>query len=210
VVGVYRAFPPTDPLSELVVNAAAFQGEPPDFYLARAGGDPDRTAAALRHDPRLSGYTVQTLNDRVRQEQRGLTALGLAGLSRIEVSAAALIAAVGVGVLGAFLVLERRRELALLRLAGAGTATVTLGPLIEAAVAALGSLAIGLPVGIGLAMLAVRVLGLFFALPPPLVTIPVADLAVLAALVCAGSALAMALVLRRLVSAEITPLLRAP
>ena len=60
--------------------------------------------------------------------QRGLTALNLAGLGRIEALGAALIAAVGVAVLGAFLVLERRREFAILRAVGADTSQVIAGP----------------------------------------------------------------------------------
>lgn len=110
--------------------------------------------------------------------QRGLTALNLAGLGRIEALGAALIAAVGVAVLGAFLVLERRREFAILRAVGADASQVIVGPASEGVLVALGSLLIGVPVGLGLALLEVRVLSLFFALPPPLLTIPTGALAV--------------------------------
>src|SRR5256884_10019996 len=50
---------------------------------------------------------------------RSLASLNLDGLKRIEAIGAGLIAAIGVAVLGAFLVLERRREFAVLEAVGA-------------------------------------------------------------------------------------------
>jgi putative ABC transport system permease protein len=184
---------------------------PPDFYLARVAGGrrPDAVASALRQ---ASGetFSVATISDRVRLEQRSLTALNLDGLGRIEATAAALVAAVGVGVLGAFLVLERRREFAVLRTVGAGTRQTLLGPAVEGAVATVGSVAIGVPVGLGLGVLAVRVLTLFFTLPPPLVTVPVGALAVLAVFVLVLSAAAFALALRSVHAVEVETVLREP
>ena len=97
----------------------------PDFYLARVarGRSPDEVAASLRGRGAASSFSVTTIAENIRQEQRGLTAVNLHGLSRIEVVGAGLIAAIGVGVLGAFLVLERRRELAILRTLGATLVT---------------------------------------------------------------------------------------
>ena len=214
VVGVYRAFPPTDPISEMVVTTAAVPEPlpPPDFYLVHVAGgrDPGQVAARLRDAGGLGTFTVTTLADRVRQEQRSLTALNLDGLSRIEATAAALIAAVGVGVLGAFMVIERRREFAILRTVGAGTRRVLTPPLLEGSIAALGSLAIGIPVGLGLGVLAVRVLSLFFTLPPPLVTVPIGGLAALAVLVLGISAGALGLALRRVSRIEVGQVLREP
>jgi putative ABC transport system permease protein len=119
-----------------------------------------------------------------------------------------LIAAVGVGVLGAFLVLERRREFAILRAIGADTRQVLTGPLFEGSVAVAGALVVGLPVGIGLGMISVRVLGLFFTLPPPLVTIPVADLALLSVFVLVASAIALGIALRSVSRIDVGALLR--
>ncbi|KUJ66025.1 hypothetical protein ACZ90_40865 [Streptomyces albus subsp. albus] len=214
VTGVFRAFPPTDPLSEMVVATSTIPRPipPPDFYLADAGPglSPGAAAVRLRHDPGVSGYTVTTLADRTRQQQRGLTALNLDGLSRIESTSAAVIASVGVGVLGAFLVIERRREFAILRTVGADTAHTLTSPLVEGAAAVVGSLAIGIPLGIGLGTLSVRVLSLFFALPPPLVTVPVGALLLLAALVIAVSGVALGLALRAVNRVDVTTLLREP
>ena len=213
VVGVFRAFPPTDPISEMVVTTAALPAPlpPPDFYLARLapGRDPDRVAARLRQE-QAAAYTVMTIAERARLQQRSLTALNLDGLSRIEVGAASLVAGVGVGVLGAFLVLERRREFAVLRTLGATTRQTLIAPALEGALTAAGSLAIGVPLGLGLGMLAVRVLSLFFTLPPPLVTIPLGGIATLTLAVLAVSTGALVLALDRARRIEVGPVLREP
>ncbi|HET6751806.1 MAG TPA: FtsX-like permease family protein [Actinomycetes bacterium] len=200
VVGVFRSFPPTDLLPELVVPDAGLPPSllpPPDFHLARVA--PGQSAAAvageLDRDGLAGAFTVTTFQDQVRREHRSLTALNLAGLSRIESVGAGLAAAVGVAVLGAFLVLERRRELAILRTIGAGPAQALTGPTLEGMVATLGSLAIGVPLGLGLAVLAGRVLGLFFFQPPPLLAVPALPLAALGLLVVGASALALGVAL---------------
>jgi putative ABC transport system permease protein len=213
VAGVYRDFPPTEPLSEMVISSRVIPAPapPPDFYLARvaAGRQPAAVAAALRAGAG-NAFGVATVAQRVRVQQRTLTALNLDGLGRIEAGAAGLIAAIGVGVLGAFLVLERRREFALLRTVGAGTGAILTGPATEGAAATLGSLVIGVPVGVGLAMVAVRVLGLFFTLPPPLVTIPAVPLLELSAFVLVVSGSALGLALNRVRRVDVAPVLREP
>jgi putative ABC transport system permease protein len=173
------------------------------------GRQPAAVAAALRAGAG-NAFGVATIAQRVRVQQRTLTALNLDGLGRIEAGAAGLIAAIGVGVLGAFLVLERRREFALLRTVGAGTGAILTGPATEGAAATLGSLVIGVPVGVGLAMVAVRVLGLFFTLPPPLVTIPAVALLELSAFVLVVSGSALGLALNRVRRVDVAPVLREP
>ncbi|GIJ54133.1 ABC transporter permease [Virgisporangium aurantiacum] len=195
VAGVYRSFPPDDPFAELVTAAAAIPGPPVpvDFHLAKVR--PGTSAADLaRANP---GYTVTTLGQQVVQEQRSLTTLDLRGLSRLESLAAATVAAVGVAVLGAFLVRERGRETAILRAGGATTAQALTAPAVEGAIAVVGSLLIGIPLGIGLAALGIRVLQLFFMRPPPLIVVPVGALAGLALCMVVLSAVALGGALRR-------------
>jgi putative ABC transport system permease protein len=144
----------------------------------------------------------------LERQQRGLTALNVAGLSGIETLGAVLIAAVGLSVLGAFLILERRREIAILRSLGADSSHVMTGPAIESGVAVLGSLLIGVPVGLFLGALAVRVLGLFFALPPPVLVVPVDALLGLILAVIIASIIALSLALLSVSRERVAAVLR--
>jgi putative ABC transport system permease protein len=94
-------------------------------------------------------------------------------------------------VLGAFLILERRREFAILHTVGADTGQILTGPALEGTVVVLGSLAIGLPVGLGLGTLAIQVLGLFFPAGPPLLTIPAGGLIAIVLFVVIASTVAL-------------------
>jgi putative ABC transport system permease protein len=215
VVGVFRTFPPTDLLPELVVSTAGLPPSllpPPDFHLARVvpGRSPASVAAELERAGTTRGFTVTTVEDLVRREHRGIATLSLAGLGRIESVGAGLAAALGVAVLGAFLALERRRELAILRTIGADTPQTVTGPALEGAVAVLGSLVVGVPLGLGLAVLAAQVLGLFFVLPPPLLTVPAVPLLALALLVVGASALAVGAALVAVDRRAVPTVLREP
>jgi putative ABC transport system permease protein len=215
VLGVYGSFPPTSPPpdqpAELVMSTGAIPRTvpvPPDFYLARvfAGRSADAVAAELRGT--LSDqFGVTTVGNPF---QRGLTALNLAGLGRLEALGAALIAAVGVAVLGAFLVLERRREFAILRAVGADASQLIVGPAAEGVLVVLGSLLIGVPVGLGLALLEVRVLSLFFALPPPLLTIPTGALVLFVVFMVMTSTIAIAAALAAVTRVRPASVLREP
>lgn len=214
VVGVFRVFPPSDPISEMVVSSALLPPPvpPPDYYLARVadGVDPDVAAAELSQGTAGGRFTVAAIADVARKQQRSLTALNLDGLSIIEAIAAGLIAAVGVGVLGAFLTLERRREFAIMHSVGGERRQILTGPALEGAVATLGSLLIGIPIGVALGALAVRILGLFFTLPPPLVSVSAGGLAVLAVFVLATSGIALAIAMRGITRMEVASVLREP
>jgi putative ABC transport system permease protein len=214
VLGVYRSFPPTSPPTdnpaELVMSLAAFPRAvivPPDFYLAKVapGRSVQAVAAGLRHGVLVGKFQVTTIGD---PNRRGLTALDLGGLGVIESVGGALVAAVGVAVLGTFLVLERRREFAVLQSMGADRRQVLTGPALEGFFAVAGSLAIGLPVGLGLGILSVRVLSLFFSLPPPLLSVPWTGLTEMAALVIATSALALTVALTVVTRVQAASVLR--
>jgi putative ABC transport system permease protein len=212
VVGVYSAFPPTSAAAELVTSAGAIRRAntiPVDFYLARAATARPATAvaASLREGPLAGTFGVTTA---LPPTERGLTALNVAGLSGIESIGAGLVAAVGVAVLGAFLILERRREFAILHTIGADTRQILTGPALEGGVAVVGGLAIGLPVGIGLAILDVRVLGLFFTLTPPLLTVPVPELLALVTFMVVASTAALAGALLAVTRVRPASVLREP
>ncbi|MGB2873902.1 MAG: FtsX-like permease family protein, partial [Gaiellaceae bacterium] len=206
----------SNPFAELVTSTAAlpyYLVPPPDFYLARdAPGRPGASVAAgLRSLPGMhKRFAVTTLAQQRKLGPRSLTALNLAGLKRIEAIGAALIAAIGVAVLGAFLVFERRREFAVLQAVGADTSQVLTGPAQEGLVAVVGSILIGLPLGLVLGVLVVRVLGLFFTLPPPLLSVPAGALAAFILLMAISSAVALAGALRRVNRVGAPAALREP
>jgi putative ABC transport system permease protein len=213
VAGVFRSFPPSSPFAELVTSTAAlpyYLVPPPDFYLARAGGSPPATVAGTLTGRLHGRFAVTTLAQARNLGPRSLTALNLGALNRIEAVGAALIAAIGVAVLGAFLVFERRREFAVLEAVGADTSQIVTGPLQEGAVAVAGSIVIGLPLGLMLGTLVVRVLGLFFTLPPPFLEVPVGTLIAFVALLVATSGLALAAALRGVTRIGAPAVLREP
>jgi putative ABC transport system permease protein len=182
---------------------------PVDFYLARVAPTlaPTAVAATLREGPIAGTFGAATA---LPPTERGLTALNLVGLSGIESLGASLAAALGVAILGAFVILERRREFAILHTVGADSRQILTGPALEGAVAAIGSVAIGLPVGLGLGVMAVRVLGLFFTLAPPLLTVPVAELSVLVLFMIGTSTIALAAALAAVNRVRAAAVLREP
>ena len=195
--GVFHTLAPTVPGADLLMNEAAVRGvalRPPDFYLAKSAPESSTTAIAARLSAqgRSSGsWTVQTYATALAKEQSTLASLNLGGLSRIEIAAAALIAALGIGLLGAFLVLERRREYAVLRSVGATTGQVLVPPAVEGVVTVAASLLLGVPIGLGMALLSTRVLTPLFTLPPPLLAIDVQGLLGLIGLVLVASAISI-------------------
>jgi putative ABC transport system permease protein len=107
-----------------------------------------------------------------------------------------VIAALGVAVLGAFLVTVRRREFAILATVGTGNKDMLVATAVEGAAAVLGTLIVGIPIGLALALLAVRVLGASSSYPPA-TSVPVFDLTALVALVLLTTGAAFFIALER-------------
>jgi putative ABC transport system permease protein len=216
VLGVFRSVPPSNPFAEMVMSVAGlppYSAPPPDFYMGRAapGVPPDVAAANLAASPALhKRFAVQTAAGQTAAAPRSLASLNLGGLQKIEAIGAGLIAAIGVAVLGAFLVFERRREFAILEAVGAEASQIATAPAQDGVVAVIGSLVIGLPLGLILALISVRVLGLFFTLPPPVLTAPGGSLAAFVGLMLVTSALAIAGSLRAVRRVTAAAVLREP
>lgn len=215
VAGIFRSFPPSSPPSEMVMSSAAlpaFLLPQPDFHLARVepGLRPSTVAARLRAGGLERAFKVTTEAEQAAFAEQSIAALDLGPLSDIESVGAALIAALGVAVLGAFLVLERRREFAILAAVGADARQLLSSPGAEGAITVAGSLLIGIPLGIGLSIVSVRVLGLFFALPPPLVSVPAGRLLVFVAVMVIASAAVFAIALRAVTRVAVASTLREP
>jgi putative ABC transport system permease protein len=207
VDGIYRSFPPSNPFAEAVTTRTALADAdlaPPDFFLAKTSGDANLAARSAAH-ALPTGTTVIRVGRLLSKDRRSLTTLNLGGLGRIAATGAALIAALGVAVLGAFVILERRREAAVLQAVGADTRQLLQHIVVEAGAVVGGSVTIGTVVGLGLGVLTVRVLGLFFALPTPLLVVPLGSLSLLAGGTIVGSVVALAVavkVLMRISPAE--------
>ena len=212
IVGIFSSFPPTFPVTELVTLVPTLpraETVPPDYYLARTapGLPPQDVATALTMGPLAQKFVVST---HAFVAQRGLTTLNLAGLKLIFSIGAGLVAAAACALLGAFLILERRREFAVLQAIGANRRQILTGPALEGAVVVAGSLLIGLPVGLGLGIIAVRVLGLFFTLAPPLLTLPLTELVLLATGIVLASALTLGAALAAVTRVSASSVLREP
>jgi putative ABC transport system permease protein len=212
ILGIYSAFPPNYPISEIVTSVDALPRaalSPPDYYLAKLapGHQAKDVAMNLGAGPLAQKFVVTATT---APNERGLTALSLGGLSLIESIGAGLVSAIGVAVMGAFLVIERRREFAILRAVGADTRHILTGPALEGAAVVLGSLIFGIPIGLGLGVLAIQVLGLFFALQPPLLTVPTGGLLALVLFVMAASTFALGIALASVNRIQPASVLRTP
>ena len=146
---------------------------------------------AVRYDPGTGGLVGVADIEAIATQNLSQFNLDLKGLSRIETVGTTLVASVGVAVLGAFLVLERRREYALLSALGATKRQLIAPPAVEGAITIGASMALGLPIGVLVAAISTRILSLLFTLPAPAVALPMGKIAVLLALVTAASLAAL-------------------
>ena len=195
--GIFRAFAPASPSSELVVNVTSLPSAAmtPDFYLVRAAAGHSTAEVTARINAaagKSASWRVATLAAAFQREQTTLASLDLRGLARIETGGTALVTAIGIAVLGAFVVLERRREFAVLRAIGATTGQLLTGPGIEGALTVIASILLGVPIGLATAAVSTRILTLLFSLPAPSIAIPVGQLAVLVGVTLVGASAALA------------------
>jgi putative ABC transport system permease protein len=174
VTGVFWAVAPTVPGADFLMNTAAVPPtalQAPDFYLIKAAQGHTVDQIASRFRAAVHGrqtWTVDTFRNGIGKNQSTLAKLNLGGLGRIETAGTLVIASLGLAVLGAFLVLERRREYAVMRSLGATTAQVLVPPGVEGLATVVASVLVGVPVGLLMAVLSVRVLSPLFTLRPPL------------------------------------------
>jgi putative ABC transport system permease protein len=166
-----------------------------EWDLVVVGGGAAGLSAARAGARRLPFWWVRDGADlrkcALAKEPSTLATLDLGGPSRTEIAGTAVVAALGIGLLSAFLVLERRREYAVLRTVGALTRQVLVPSAVEGVVTVAASLVFGLPIGIGMALLSTRVLTPVFTLPPPLLVIDEAGLLGLIGLVLLASAVSI-------------------
>ncbi|MFF2511123.1 ABC transporter permease [Streptomyces sp. NPDC058086] len=195
-VGVAKEFPTAPKDSFFVANASyvakATGSDAVGAFLLDTGGTHQRQVAArLRH--RLgTGATVTDLTQTRGTVGTSLTSVDLAGLTRIELAFAVLLAAGAGGLVLALGLAERRRTFAIATVLGAGPRQLRGMVLTEAILLTVGGLAGGALIGWALSEMLVKVLTGVFDPPPASLAVPGGYLT-LTALAAAAAVLVAAL-----------------
>jgi len=200
-VGVAREFPTAPHDSFLVTNsdyvAHATGSSAPQVLLIRTNVPPTTVTGEVQNllGP-ASGATVNDIVSEQRITLSGLTAIDLAGLTKLELVFALLLAAGASGLVLAVGMGERRRTFAIASALGAKRRQLGGFVWSEAAFVAVGGLALGALGGWWIAQVIVKILTGVFDPPPEHLSIPWAYLAVLLVAVSAAIAVAGAGMLR--------------
>jgi putative ABC transport system permease protein len=197
--GIVKEFPTAPRDSFLVANAdyVAQQtgSDAVGAFLVDTGGRNRLAVAAAIRDKVGTTATVSDITQVRAQVGSSLTSVNLAGLTRLELTFAVLLAAAAGGLVLAAELAERRRSLAIISVLGARRGQLRGLVLSEAAVVTAGGLAGGALVAWGLSVMLVKVLTGVFDPPPSVIAVPVGYLgiavfAVVAALTTAALAAA--------------------
>ena len=214
LAGVVREFP-TAPKDSFLVGNAAYIAQMtgnalPEVALLKVSGDPASVVMGARQlVAKMPGVQVTDLATVRSRIASNLTAVNLAGLSRIELAFAALLLAASTGLVLALGLTERRRTFTVLNALGAKAGQLSAFLSGEAlVVVGLGGLA-GLGLGLGVAQTLTKLLQGVFDPPPEALVWPWAYLLALifAAILSTGIALRWA---QAASSRRVTEVLRAP
>jgi putative ABC transport system permease protein len=199
-VGVVREFPtaPTD--SFLIANAAYVAQSTgvsaAQTLLVKTSRDPGAVAADLRTEyPATTGVSIHDIRTQLHTTLSGLTAVDLAGLTRIELGFALLLAMAATGLVLALGLTERRRTFAITSALGGRTRHLAAFIWSEALFITLGGALLGVLAGWLLAEVLVKTLTGVFDPPPVGLSVPwtflgtLAGCTVAAVLVAGGWAL---------------------
>lgn len=179
--GVVREFP-TAPRDSFLVANAAYVAEKTgvasrEIVLMRVNGDlPSAKAAAIAATGDLPGARVTSLDDATHLIGSSLTAVDLSGLTRLELSFAALMVAGATGLVLMLGLADRRRIFVVLAVLGARRRDLAAFIWSEGALIVLGGAVIGTLAGLLVAMVLVKVLSGVFDPPPETIAIPLAYL----------------------------------
>jgi putative ABC transport system permease protein len=195
--GIVNEFPTASRDSFLVANAdyvaQQTRSDAVGAFLVDTGGRNQPAVAGAIRDKVGTAATVSDITQVRAQVGSSLTSVNLAGLTRVELSFAVLLAAAAGGQVLAAGLAERRRSLAIISVLGGRRRQLRGLVLAEAAVVTVGGLAGGALVAWGLSVMLVKVLTGVFDPPPSVIAVPVAYLgvavlAVLAAITAAALA----------------------
>lgn len=184
-VGVAREFPTAPRDSFLIANASYVAkttgSAASQTLLIRTTGSPPAVAVNVRRilGP-ASGATVQDIVTQQRITLSGLTAIDLAGLTRLELAFALILGAGASGLVLALGLAERRRTFAIASALGARRRQLGSFVWSEAAFIAAGGVVLGALAGWGVAQVIVKILTGVFDPPPDHLSAPWGYLAVFA------------------------------
>ncbi len=193
-VGIAREFPTAPHDSFLIANSsyvAAQTGNPAaQTLLIKTNGSPPAVAASVRQLlGTASGANVQDIVTQQKITLSGLTAIDLAGLTRLELVFALLLAAGASGLVLALGLAERRRMFAIASALGAKPRQLAAFIWSEAGFVAIGGSILGGLVGWSIAQVIVKILTGVFDPPPEHLSAPYGYLIAL------GGATALAIIL---------------
>lgn len=200
--GVVKEFPTAPHDSFFVTNASYVAHATGDggagTFLISTTGHPHQVAEQVRH---VVGSTTKVTDITTARTAVGssLTAVDLAGLTRVELGFALVLAVAGGGLVLGLGLAERRRDLAVIAALGARRRQLRALVQVDAAVVTVAALSTGIVGGGILAQILVKVLTGVFDPPPAFLSVPVPYLLAVAALAVAGIGLAASVVSSRAV-----------
>ncbi|MFF0066904.1 FtsX-like permease family protein [Streptomyces sp. NPDC005279] len=183
--GIAREFPTAPKDSFFIANASyiakATGSDAVGAFLLDTGGTHQKQIAAQLHRQLGTSATVTDLTQTRGTVGTSLTSVDLAGLTRIELAFAVLLAAGAGGLVLALGLAERRRTFAIVTVLGARARQLRGMVLTEALLLAAAGLAGGAAIGWALSEMLVKVLTGVFDPPPATLSVPGAYLALTAA-----------------------------
>jgi putative ABC transport system permease protein len=199
-IGVAKEFPTAPRDSFLIANASyisqASGRAGSDTLLLDVGGTSPGAVGAGARGVVGTTATVTDINHSRKLVGSSLTAVDLAGLSRVELGFALALAAAACGLLVGLNLAEHRRSLAITTALGAGPRQVAAFVRAEVALVIVAGAAGAVAIGWVLALMLVKVLTGVFDPPPAHLALPTAYLGTLAVVAIAAAAVASAAVLR--------------
>ena len=195
-VGVVNEFPTAPKDSFFVANAdyvAKTTGSAAvGAFLVDTGGRDQPTSRPHSANKVGDSATVTDITQTRSQVGSSLTSVNLAGLTRLELTFAVLLAASAGGLVLAAGLAERRRSLAIISVLGARRRQLRGLVLAEAALVTVGGVLGGALIAWGLSTMLVKVLTGVFDPPPSAIAVPIGYLAVTVLAVLAAMAAALA------------------
>jgi putative ABC transport system permease protein len=199
-LGIAKEFPTAPRDSFLIANAdylaARTASTGVNAFLLDTGSHGPATVARVVRDRVGPGPAVTDLVTSRRQVGSALTAVDLAGLTRVELGFALLLAGGATGLVLALSLASRRRSFAITRALGARRHQVAAFVRAEAILVTVAGLALGAVAGAGLAHVLVKILTGVFDPPPAALAIPWRYLTVVGALALAAGVAAGELTVR--------------